>query len=263
MDTLFKVFWVLLLAWVVFGIIAPKKALGFMKNDSNKKRRYVLILGFVVFWVSVILLAIVSPPKSNTNKTSQLSETVDSAKTPEVDSVDLVTKEILERQRKEDSITAKKLKPLFDEQKDEFDSNGGYWIMPKDRPKYTNRNGVYCYFYMNKNGKPSNMRFKFQYCGDDWLFIQSLQIKVNDNVLNYIPQKVDRDNGGGDVWEWFDEGKTQNASVSGIVFNIAIANKVKIRINGQQYYKDITLTSKQIKSIKNTVDYYRALGGEL
>lgn len=263
MDTLFKVFWVLLLAWVVLGIIAPKKALGFMKDDRNKKIRYVLILGFVAFWASVILLAIVSPPKSNTNKTSQLSTTVDSAKAPEVDSIDLVTKEILERQRKEDSITAKKLKPLFDEQKDEFDANGGYWIQPKERPKYTNRNGIYCYFYMNKSGKPSNFRFVFQYYGDDWLFIQSLKIKADEKVLTYIPNNLKSDCGDGKVWEWFDENKSQNASVSGIVFNISIAKTVKIRINGQQYYKDITLTNKQIKSIKNTVEYYRALGGEL
>ena len=126
-----------------------------------------------------------------------------------------------------------------------------------------NKNGVYCYFYMNKNGKPSNMRFIFQYCGDDWLFIKSLKIKIDEGVLIYTPQKTDRDNGNGKVWECFDEGKGQNPIVSAAVFRISNAKTVKIRIEGQQYHKDITLSDKQIKSIKNTVEYYRALGGEL
>ena len=261
MDTLFKICCYLILAWIIFGMLFPKKALGFIKNEKDRKRPYVLALAFAAFMFSIIILVIFSPKKDT--KTAQLTTTVDSTKSEEVDSLQLITNEVLERQRKEDSITAKKLKPLFDEQKDEFDANGGYWIQPKERPKYTNRNGIYCYFYMNKSGKPSNFRFVFQYYGDDWLFIQSLKIKADDKVLTYIPNNLKSDCGDGKVWEWFDENKSQNASVSGIVFNISIAKTVKIRINGQQYYKDITLTNKQIKSIKNTVEYYRALGGEL
>ena len=267
MDTLLKICLFAILAWLIFGLVNPKKALGFMKNDNSKKRWIVILLAFVAVigcsMLFAVLDSIVSPPKAQSN--AQSSSFVDSTKESkiEVDSVKLLNERIKETLRKEDSIKVVKLKPFFDEIKDDFDANGGYWIEPKNRPKYTNRNGVYSYFYMNKNGKPSNLRFRFQYYANDWLFIQSLQIKANETVIGYRPQKVESDNGDGMIWEWFDEGIKQNLAASGVLFNIASAKIVKIRIVGLHYHKDISLSDKQIKSIKNTVEYYRALGGEL
>lgn len=267
MDTLLKICSYLILAWLIFGMLYPQKALGFMKNDNSKKRKNVVlfaVLALIGCGMFFGLLEAVFAPKNEKqiaqSASSIVADTTTKAKKNEVDSV---TNALLEKQRKEDSITVKKLKSLFYEKRDEFDQDGGYWVEPKDRPKYLNQNGVYCYFYMNKNGKPSNMRFRFQYYADDWLFIRTLKIKIDDGLLVYTPQKMDRDNSGGKIWEWFDEGKSQNPISSAAIFRIANAKTVKIRLEGQQYQKDITLTTKQINSFKNTIDYYRALGGEL
>ena len=37
MDTLLKICLFAILAWLIFGLVNPKKALGFMKNDNSKK----------------------------------------------------------------------------------------------------------------------------------------------------------------------------------------------------------------------------------
>ena len=42
---------------------------------------------------------------------------------------------------------------------------------------------------------------------------------------------------------------------------IANAKSVKVKLNGRQYYDTRTLKAEQIKSIKDTYEYYLALGG--
>ncbi len=262
MNTLFTICFLLIVAWLIFGLVNPKKALWFLSEDSRKTKTTVVVSAIAACLVLSMVLSAASRKKNATTQSSTLVETTN-ANSEKSDSMKRANEALLVELRKEDSAKIVKLKPFFDEEKDEFDGNGGYWVSPKERPKSVRSNGVYCYFYMNKNGKPSNLRFVFQYCGDDWLFVQSLQIKADKVILNYTPRKVERDNGSDKVWEWFDESKKQNYDVNGVVYNIAYAKTVKIRIQGRKYYKDITLKDKQILSMKNTIDYYRALGGEL
>ena len=262
MNTLFTICFLLIVAWLIFGLVNPKKALGFLKDDSRKTKTTVLVAAFAAFAACTVIFKPSFRKQSQTTQPSTSVETTQADKA-KADSLQRAQNALKEELRKEDSATIVKLKPFFDEEKDEFDANGGYWVYPKERPKSVRSNGVYCYFYMNKNGKPSNLRFVFQYCDDSWLFIKSLQIKADKAIMTYKPRKVERDNGSSKVWEWFDENKQQNHDVNGVVYNIAYAKTVKIRIQGQKYYKDITLNDKQIQSMKNTIDYYRALGGEL
>lgn len=56
--------------------------------------------------------------------------------------------------------TIARLKSKFTEKKDEF--NDVVWIKPNNAPRYTDRNGVYCYFAI-KNGIAYNFRFRYQY----------------------------------------------------------------------------------------------------
>ena len=69
---------------------------------------------------------------------------------------------------------------------------------------------------------------------------------------------------GCNIWEWCDQ-SVDNDSISGInedfIKKIANATSVKIKMVGNKYYKIRTLNFVQIKSIKNTYEYYLALGG--
>lgn len=150
---------------------------------------------------------------------------------------------------------AESLKPYFYFKRDEF--NNGIWVEPKDAPQYVDVNGIYCYF-MLVDGRASNLRLKIQYRADDWLFIRSYKFSVDGQVFDYFPHKIERDHKSY-IWEWSDAPVTSNNQI--IIENLANAKEAKIRFIGQQYHKDKVITSKQLKSIKRTIDLYYAMGG--
>jgi hypothetical protein len=85
-----------------------------------------------------------------------------------------------------------------------------------------------------------------------------------DNVT--IRPDMETDCGdGGMIWEWCDE-HVGNSNYNGIdeqfIKKIVNAESVKVKMNGRQYYDIRTLTADQLKSIKDTYEYYIALGGK-
>ena len=115
MDTLLKICSYLILAWLIFGMLYPKKALEFMKNENSKKRKNVVLFAVLAFigcgMLFGLLEAMITPQKTQ----STLSVAADTTTKAQKNEVDSVTNALLERQRQEDSITVKKLKSLFDE----------------------------------------------------------------------------------------------------------------------------------------------------
>lgn len=167
-----------------------------------------------------------------------------------------------EKQNPIDSSEVKRLSPLFNFKKDEFDPRGVTWIKPKSAPAYTNMNGIYCYFMMDDNGV-SNFRLKIQYHSDDWLFIRKYQFSIDGKAYEFTPNDVERDNGnGGRIWEWCDESIRYGDDIE-MLKALSIAKKAKIKFIGNQYHNIRTITQKEIKSIKNTIDLYIAMGGNL
>lgn len=163
-----------------------------------------------------------------------------------------------ERVSKIDSSKVKELAPFFKEKKDEFE--GYIWIEPKTKPKYRNQNGFYLCFIKTKEGYPTNLRFVGQYTADNWLFIQTVKFNIDGNIWNYNPNDIKRDNNT-KIWEWFDDNvESSNAS---LIEAIAYAkNPIKVRFIGRQYYDERIISKKEIKSILETIQYYKALGGK-
>lgn len=150
---------------------------------------------------------------------------------------------------------------LFSVKKDEFSNIA--WVKPKNAPKYRNQNGVYCYFATENGKATSNFRFVYQYYADEWLFICNMIYNIDGENITIVPD-MDTDCGiGGKIWEWCDE--SVNYNTSGVnedfIKKIATATSVKVKMNGRQYYDTRTLSATQIKSIKDTYEYYLALGG--
>ena len=151
---------------------------------------------------------------------------------------------------------------LFNVKKDEF--NNITWVKPKNAPKYRNQNGVYCYF-ATKDGRATRIfRFVYQYSAEDWLFIRFMIFNIDGENITIIPDMETDCGYGGIIWEWCDE--SVNNNTSGIdedfIKKIANAKSVKVKMVGRQYSDIRTLSAAQIKSIKNTYEYYLALGGK-
>ena len=168
--------------------------------------------------------------------------------------------ETFKQTAKVDSSIIKKLEPFFNAKKDEFDPSGLVWHKPKSAPKYTNQNGIYCYFQSN-DGIPSNLRLRLQYYADDWLFFKKVQFSIDGKAYEYIPMNTETDSGdSGHIWEWFDE--AMGKSNTELLDALANAKSAKMKLIGSQYHDIKTITSTQIRDIKRTLDLYKAMGGE-
>lgn len=159
-----------------------------------------------------------------------------------------------------DSSKANELKKFFRQKKDEFSNDGKVWYKPKSSPIYANSNGIYCYF-QTENNMPSNLRFTIQYYSDDWLFFKQVQFSIDGKAYDYTPMNTETDSGdGGYIWEWFDESVTE--SDKGLLNALANAKSAKMKLIGRQYYDIKNVSQEQIKSIKRTLDLYKAMGGQ-
>lgn len=150
----------------------------------------------------------------------------------------------------------KKLKTKYD------DIRNITWYYDKSTPTYTNYNSFHLYMGKEKSGIPW-LRFRIQYTADDWLFIESYIIKT-DNGSHTITTKygeVEKDNDSGDIWEWYDV--PLNNETYNIIKDVINSQTVKLRYNGKQYYKDRTITATERQGLKNILDAYEALGGQL
>lgn len=158
-----------------------------------------------------------------------------------------------------DSVKVKELEKGFRIESDEFSESNRKWYKPKLVPKFTNKNGIYCYF-QTENGKPSNLRFRVQYYSDDWLFFDKVQFSIDGKAFDYIPSKTETDAGnGGYIWEWFDESLTD--ADKELVYALSNAQNAKMKLIGK--YSDVkVITKEQVKGIKQTLDLYNAMGGK-
>ena len=156
---------------------------------------------------------------------------------------------------KVDSSKIKELKPLFKHKSDEFSEDKTEWITPLAAPKFRNRNGIYCYFSAN------NLRFVYQYHSDDWLFIKKCQFLVDGKTFEYFPGEVKRDNDESGITEWFDD--SVDANNKDLIEALANAKKAKVKLNGDNYYDVKEISKKEIRSIKQTLEYFKALGNNI
>jgi hypothetical protein len=158
-----------------------------------------------------------------------------------------------------DSVKAKALLKYFRVRKDEFSNTNKKWYEPVNAPKYTNRNGIYCYF-QTENEIPGDLRFRVQYHAEDWLFISRVQFSIDGKAFEYIPSDVETDSGnGGHIWEWFDEPLT--SSDKELIEALANAKNAKMKLIGKQYHDIKTISTEQINSIKRSLEIYNAMGG--
>lgn len=193
----------------------------------------------------------------------EIESQVFSTKNSVQESLNNINKENIEKFKKTSKIDLAKVKALkkyFTTEKDEFSKSNLTWYKPKSAPKYTNQNGLYCYF-QTENDMPSNLRFRLQYYSDEWLFFSKVQFSIDGKAYEYIPLSTETDNGdGGYIWEWSDENITDTDKE--LINALSNAKSAKMKLIGRQYYDTRTISKDQIKNIKRTLDLYKEMGGK-
>lgn len=124
-------------------------------------------------------------------------------------------------------------------------------------PQFSNRNSFHVYLGESKG--QYWLRFKIQYYGDDWLFIDNYKIKADSSVFDFVPKEVSRDHDGGKVWESCDE--RVDSGTYAILKTVAESKKSKVRMIGSQYYKENEITGAQKVAIKKMLGLYELLTG--
>lgn len=213
-----------------------------MPPKKKKKKTWLWIL-LAIFVGIPVISAIVSPSD-------------DKAKSNDKEESEKVEQDSVKSQK--DPAKVKELKSKFTEKTDEFE--GLTWIEPKSKPKYVNTTGIYSYFSV-KDSVPQNMRLVIQYGADDWLFIKSYTFLIDGKTYEFSNPKIETDNNS-TIWEWSDTNVYADAELNEIYARLINAKEAKIRFNGRQYNSDYTIPQSTLKSLRETRDYYLALGGE-
>lgn len=168
--------------------------------------------------------------------------------------IDSITK--VEAAEKEETI--KKYKKSFDEQYDEFQEIT--WVKPKNRPEFINQNAMYAYFCI-KDEKPCNFRFRFQYFDDDWLFVKKMIFNIDGDNITITPS-MKRDCNSSGIWEYCDVHIHLMGEITeSFIERLVEAKTVKVRLYGK-YSDTRNITKRQLETLKNTYEYYKALGGK-
>lgn len=169
---------------------------------------------------------------------------------------DIEKKIRLLKKKQDDSISVvrekeapKKLKSFVCEN-DEFKNTKYYF--PKGSPRgYTSE----VVPYIGEKGGLRWLRVKFQYMGDNWLFVENIQFKISNTVIDYVPPKMEKDNSGGSVHEYIDvDGSDEK--VKNILWWISNSDAVKVRYNGKQYFHERRMSKSEIQRIKEAYDVF-------
>lgn len=94
--------------------------------------------------------------------------------------------------------------------------------------------------YLVTAGGTLHPRMAITYVADDWLFVRSLTVRTDSALYElqpdqYGPNAIERDNGDGKIWEWWDVSADAHRAM---LSDIAKSAKVVVRFNGKQYHKD-------------------------
>lgn len=104
---------------------------------------------------------------------------------------------------------------------------------------------MFAYIGKEENTKPF-LRLNIQYVADDWLFIEKFIFNVDGKTYTISSTKYGefkRDNGSGQIWEWLD--RSVGASELKIIKAVANSKSTKVRFQGDKYYKDRTISSRE------------------
>ena len=116
--------------------------------------------------------------------------------------------------------------------------------------------------YIGKKNDLVWLRFRMVYRGSDWLFVESVAFKVDEETYELHYGQFDdwnRDHGGGIVWEWKDI--LVNSEIWTLINKIANSQRTVMRYRGNQYYSDRVVDEAEKFALKTVLSAYETMGG--
>lgn len=175
-------------------------------------------------------------------------------RTDDVTNKDLLTAANAELSRLEKEEKDRVGKAAFETlraKKDEVE--GITWYYPSTYPQYTNTRS-FVLPYIGDNSGNSWMRLKFNYFGNSWVFYDRAIVWIDGSKYKTIE------------FDYFDiihdavhNGVVEAADIeadAAVLEAIANSEKAIIRFQGDDYYYDITVSSKDKKAIQNVIDAF-------
>lgn len=167
---------------------------------------------------------------------------------------ELQRKQEEERKAKEERLALERA--IGNMKKDTDELKGITWISHRNAPVLANY--VSIYFGSSKDSAANYpLRVKFQYYGDDWLFVRSVTVKADEKVYELGRLDFERDHSSGSVWEWIDMPVKDHEMLN----HWMTAKRVVIRFDGDQYHKDFTLTQGQQTQLREVYQAWKVMGG--
>lgn len=234
-----------------FNLIMSK--LNLDKYFSGQKNAIQISSGFIFFLLGILLM-----------ENSPLAIEKDIAADRLRDSIELVkiqkADEAIQAEKEKISEAIKVFKSGIKDfsyrmYQDEFQPEVSFFYPPK-APKYTNVNWLYPYFVFS--GSTIGARYRIQYEADDWLFINSVQIKITNqdnstDIIDFYSGSFKRDNNSR-IWEWADFELPAKMYLD--LHQISSAKTAKIRFNGLNYHKERLMTNNEKSSIASFLKIY-------
>lgn len=163
------------------------------------------------------------------------------------------------KRKAEEAAKQKALNAMYVKE-DTFENIKWYY----DKNTYSRYAGNKFLLYMGQRGSATPwLRLRFQMYDDNWHFFERIVLDVDGSKYYFNPGyfEVNRDNGSGNIWEWYD-----HAPSSGdlrMVEKIVESNSTRIRyINDDNFYEERSVSSAQKKALANVLLAYEALGGK-
>lgn len=137
---------------------------------------------------------------------------------------------------------------------------GTTWYKDENTTRFNDINSFYLYFGKRGN-EPPELRLRIRYCGNGWLHIMSFMAIIDNNRFMKPLAKFKQLMGTTNFQELFDERITPEDHK--LLKKIIQSDKTTIRFQGQKGYADIMLTQAQKESMKNVLDAFKEIQGNL
>jgi len=231
--------------------------MNFIKKTWLTFRQLKTWLQIVIVLVLMGLLgALGGSGSSSTNSGSSTSSSSEPSKAPSAEATPEATTEATPAVSPEEFKTALSKMRIV---KDDVKSLKFYY--DKSSPRYVNANG-FALYAGQESGSDPYLYLEIQYFGSDWLFIKSYFFNIDGETYEITPNygEIETDHDS-DVWEWYN--KPATVENIGMIQKIIKSKKTVVRLEGDKYYKDVTITQTQKTALKNVLTVYQGLGGTL
>lgn len=115
------------------------------------------------------------------------------------------------------------------------------------------------YIGVNEGDNTVWILIAYLYTGDDWIFWDNAIFLIDGQKYTKYMEYYDivHDNGGGTVWESINQGAS--ASDIEMLQKIAMSNTTDVRLSGDNYSSDFTISSTEKQAIQQVLNAFNAL----